>query len=192
MLTLEKINLHHNYILKWVCVDTLKIISESVNEHYLVFQEVEQGTKVWSQESVQDEISVWFKSSVPLANLLVLCYHWGLIKLPIKQCVSVCQCPLFENLVSCLAACCLVLGVGTIPLWTWLPVLCCAIIWILLYRGYRYILMVCIGWTEKELYSPTVVTASSEREREREREMSCSIGHKSEPDSFCLVILLSL
>ncbi len=30
------------------------------------------------------------------------------------------------------------LGVGAIPVLTWLPVLCCAMIWILLYRGYRY------------------------------------------------------
>ncbi len=79
MLTLEKMNLHHNYILKWVCVDTLKIISESVNEHYLVFQEVEQGTKVWSQESVagwdQCLIQIFCPFSQPPCPVLPLGAH---------------------------------------------------------------------------------------------------------------------
>ncbi len=73
-------------------------------------------------------------------------------------------------------------GVGAIPVWTWLPVLCCAMIWILLYRGYRYIFMDFIGWTDKDFFS-AVITASPEREREMPR----LIGYKSdsEPDSFC-------
>ncbi len=44
------------------------------------------------------------------------------------------------------------LGVGAIPVLTWLPVLRCAIIWILLYRGYRYIFMYFIGWTDKDFF----------------------------------------
>jgi len=50
------------------------------------------------------------------------------------------------------------LGVSAIPVLTWPPVLCCAMIWILLYRGYRYIFMDFIGWTK--IFSPAAVTAS--------------------------------
>ncbi len=75
-----------------------------------------------------------------------------------------------------------VIGVGAIPVWTWLPVLCCAMIWILLYRGYRYIFMDFIGWTDKDYFPRGYYCIIRERER-------CPrlIGHKSdsEPDSFC-------
>ncbi len=56
-------------------------------------------------------------------------------------------------------------GVGAIPVWTWLPVLCCAMIWILLYRGYRYIFMDFIRWTEKDFFPHGRYCVIRERER---------------------------
>lgn len=94
-----------------VGVDSLKSI---FSLQYWVFREVEMGQRSCLRRVCQDEISVWSKSSAPLANLHILCYRWGLIKLSIKMWVSVCQCPLFENLVNCLAAYCLV---NQHPIW---------------------------------------------------------------------------
>ncbi len=69
------------------------------------------------------------------------------------------------------------LGVDAIPVLTWLPVLCCAMIWILLYCGYRYIFMDFIGW---RFFSPQLLM-----HHRREREMPRLIRHKTEKDSFC-------
>ncbi len=50
------------------------------------------------------------------------------------------------------------LGVGAIP------VLCCAMIWILLYRGYGYIFMDFIGWTGKDFFPHSRYCVIRERE----------------------------
>ncbi len=97
-------------------------------------------------------------------------FYSGTIESVLTQCISVWygnsssqDCKALQRVVR-------LVGVGAIPVWTWLPVLCCAMIWILLYRGYRYIFMDFIGWTDKHFFPRGRYCVIRERERERERE----------------------